>query len=187
MIHLLDRSAWTWETSGSGGFSIDVVAATGGVLKLFDPAHRETVFYYGGLGMGISTPGVKVPKLGSAIAKQLVGRMLNGSVAPTFLWNTGVIFRGWGVGTRELTRADFTGACILADLGVSTPIRGLVGSVFLVGIDPLSLLMSMSPPLMVAEIAMGRGAALAPKAAIFAAGDSRGLVAGGNAYLGYLR
>lgn len=37
------RSAWRWETSGGLGASIDVVALSGGVLKLFDPSGQRQV------------------------------------------------------------------------------------------------------------------------------------------------
>ena len=193
MIHLADRSGWTFDTSGSGGFSIDVFAAEGGVVKLFDPPHKTDpkrapiVFRYGGVGAGISTPGLKIPKLGNVIARQLAGRALNGAASATTMWNEGWIFKTPIVGARELVRDDFVGACILAEIGISTPIKGRTGSMFLVGIDPMSLAMATSPPLMLAELILGRGAPLSPRAVIFVYGDSRGLVAGGTGYIGYMR
>lgn len=188
MINIVERSAWTWETSGGGGFSVDVVAMTGGVMKLFNPRHQEEVFHYGGIGAGLSTPGLKVPKLGGAIGRLLAGRALNASGASTELWNTGVIFKTAVVGRRELTRRDFQGACIMADIGVSTPIQGRTGCVFLVGIDPQMLMGFVNPatlPVTLAQVLL-RGGNIAPTAAIFSYGDSRGLVAGGNAYIGVL-
>ena len=188
MIQLAELSKWTFKTSGSGGFSIDVVAATGGVVDLFDPNGHLTRLYYGGIGAGISTPGLKVPKLGTAVGKLLSGHALNASGATTGMWNEGAVFKTAIVGARELTRADFTGGAILADAGVSTPIKGLTGSLFLTGLDPFLLLQSLTnPAIAIAEIIMGRGAAIIPKAVIRVLGDSRGLVAGGNAYVGLIR
>ncbi len=188
MIHLVERSKWQFETSGSGGFSIDIVAATGGVVKIFDPAHKEQVFHYGGIGAGISTPGLKVPKLGSVIARQLVGRALNASGSTVAMWNTGLIYKTAMTSARELTRADFTGACILADLGFSTPFIGRVGSAFLMGMDPVGFITELtSPTRIIADTLFGDGPAIIPKAIMLILGDSRGLVAGGNAYIGYMR
>ncbi|QYE36141.1 hypothetical protein KZX46_09495 [Polymorphobacter sp. PAMC 29334] len=188
MIHLVEASKWAFKTSGSGGFSIDIVAATGGIVELFDPTGKEQHFYYGGVGAGISTPGLKVPKLGSVVGRLLTSRALNGSGGTTGMWNTGTVYKTAVVGNRELTRGDFTGGAVLADLGVSTPIKGLVGTVMLVGLDPLMMISLLTNPLIVlAELLLGRGPALAPKAMIDILGDSRGLVAGGNAYVGYMR
>ncbi len=163
------------------------------MVKLFDPPHMTdpkrppVVFHYGGVGVGISTPGLKIPKLGSVIARQLVGKALNGGASGTQMWNEGWIFKTPVVGSRELIRSDFTGACILAEAGISTPIKGRTGTMFLCGIDPVSLMAATSPPMLLLQIAMGRGASLSPRAVIFSYGDSRGLVAGGNAYVGYMR
>ena len=179
MIHLVERSQWAFDTSGSGGLSLDIFAAEGGVVKLFDPPHvtdpkrPPVVFHYGGVGVGISTPGLKIPKLGNVIARQLVGKALNGGASGTQMWHEGWIFKTPIEGSRELVRSDLTGACILAEAGISTPIKGRTGSMFLVGLDPMSLLAATSPPMMLAQIAMGRGASLAPRAVIFSYGDSR--------------
>ena len=51
----------------------------------------------------------------------------------------------------------------------------------------MSLVLATSPPAMLAEIMLGRGALLSPKAVIFVYGASRGLVARGTGYVGYMR
>lgn len=196
MIQLAERSAWEFDTSGSGGLSLDVVCGEGGVVKLYDPPHRTNkarppvVFHYGGIGAGLSTPGLKIPKIGGAIARQLVGKALNGAGAATSLWNEGWIYRTVAVGSRELVRSDFVGGCLLAEAGVSTPVKGRTGTVFLVGLDPAELADLISPAMMIKDVVedaiLGRGIGLAPKAVIFSWGDSRGLVAGGAAYIGYM-
>lgn len=180
---LFERSGWTWETSGSGGFSVDVVAMTGGVMKLWNAQHNEEVFHYGGIGGGISTPGLKVPKVGGLIGRLFSSKMLNASGAGTELWNTGVVFKTGAVGDRELIRSDFQGACIMADIGISLPDQGRTGCAFIVGMDPA--VFELVDPWK-AGPALLKGTAIVPKAVIFSFGDSRGLVAGGNAYLGYL-
>ena len=40
MIQVAERSQWEFDTSGSGGLSLDVVCAEGGVVKLYDPPHK---------------------------------------------------------------------------------------------------------------------------------------------------
>ena len=84
-----------FDTSGSLGASIDILAVEGGVIKLFDPGHRvdtrrpPVIFHYGGVGAGISTPGLKVPGLGGKMASRLVGKALNGGGSATSMWNEG--------------------------------------------------------------------------------------------------
>ena len=187
MIDLIARSGWTWDTSGTAGFSIDVLAMTGGLLQLKNPSRQVVPFHFGAIGAGLSTPGVKVPGLGKGIARMLSGRALNATGAPSALSNWGVVFKTAEVGGRELHRSDFTGPAIIADIGGSLPFIGIVGTAFLLGLDALDLAALASPAIGVVELAMGHVPGFRPKAVILSAGDSRGFVAGLNGYVGYVR
>lgn len=185
MFFVSGPSAWRWETSGGGGISLDVVAMSGGVLKLFDPKAKRQVFHYGGVGAGLSTPGLKVPKLGGTIGRWLTGRSFNGSGAATSLWNDGFIMKGTAAAHRELTRADFVGPCIMGDVGISSPIKGRSFGFFLCGLNPQAFIDLTNPALMIIDTLRGVGP-LNPSAVIGWQGDTRGLVAGGTGYLGYI-
>ena len=106
------------------------------------------------------------------------------------MWSAGYVFRTATVGNRELVRSDFMGGCIFVEGGFSTPIKGLTGSAFLVGLDPAELSDIISPVLVMKDAAMdaiqGRAVGLAPKAVILSASDTRGLVLGGTAYIGFM-
>lgn len=165
--------------------SIDVVAVSGGVLKLFDPGGKRQVFHFGGVGAGLSTPGLKIPKLGGIIGKLLSGRALNGSGGPTSLWNDGTVYKGAAAAHRELERSDFVGPCLMGDVGVSTPIKGRSFGFFLCGLNPQAFIALTNPALMLVDTLIGIGP-LNPRAVIIWQGDTRGLVAGGTGYAGYL-
>jgi len=194
---MFERSAWTWETSGSGGVSFDFVAASGGVVKLHDPGFARDprrpseVFHYGAVGVGLSTPGVKIPKVGSSaatgIARWVAGHAVNGGFSLPSMRNEAVIYRTMAVGPRELTRLDFTGVCFLLEIGVSTPIIGLTGFMFLTGMTVETLAALSTPAVMAVEHLLGRDSQIAPKAVILGDGDTRGLSAGITGYVGYMR
>ena len=92
------------------------------------------------------------------------------------------------LGDRELTRADLTSACVIAELGVSLPVQGRTITVMMMGMDPRYYYAALANPAMQAlDVLTGHGAQITPKALMWIWGDTRGLVAGATAYVGYLR
>ena len=140
---------------------------------------------FAGIGAGVGTPGIKIPKLGSAIGRAIAGRLFNSSGGGTDLHNSGVIYKGAAASQRELTRADFTGACLMADIGISTPIRGQSIGCFLCGLSPMAFQALLNPLFSVVNTVFHMGW-LDPSAIILWEGDTRGLVAAGTAYRGIL-
>ncbi len=122
-MYVLRRSGWEFVTSGSGGVSIDILAIEGGVVDLRDTASVVQRFRFGGVGAGLSTPGIRVPRLGSSLGRLLSHRAVNGSGSITTLYNQGGVYKTGLMGERELTRGDIAGACMIVELGVSTPSR----------------------------------------------------------------
>jgi hypothetical protein len=95
------KSAWTFNTSSTGGASLDIFAAGGGALKLADPKGKDVVLHYAaagfGLGVGLKTPG-----------------NINGSLTPGSFPNAGAVYilDSFG-GYDDLERSDLTGACLV--------------------------------------------------------------------------
>ena len=98
-----------------------------------------------------------------------------------------MIFRTAHAGGRELQRSDFLGPAIVADIGGSLPFIGIVGTAFLLGLDPEDVAGVLSPVIGAAEMAAGHIPAIRPRAIVLSAGDSRGFVAGFNGYLWHVR
>lgn len=184
---MLAGSKWKFSTSGSAGFSLDVVAVSGGVIDFIDPDEKTESFHFGGIGAGFGTPGIKIPKFGSFLSRIISGRFLNSSGSTTEQMNKGVLFKTGLIGERELTRSDIVGACVIAELGISLPVQGRTATVILMGMDPHYYYRSLLGPASEAEIFLtGHGSAIMPKAITWIWGDTRGLVAGGTAYVGIL-
>ena len=185
-IHLAGRSKWTFSTSGGGGLSIDVVAASGGTLEFNDPNRQPVRFHFGALGAGLGF-GVKIPKLGGLIGKLLSSRSVSGSGSTFAMRNEGVIFQTDVTRGRELTRGDFTGVCVIGEIGGSTPLYGLSGTVYLFNINKLTLaLMLTNSSIASTQMALGLIPPLTPSAVLLADGDTRGLGLGVAGYLGYV-
>ena len=187
-MYILRESGWQFVTSGSAGFSIDIVAAEGGLVDLLDTENKAQRFYFGGLGAGISTPGIKLPKSLGFLTRILSGRMINSAGSTTKQFNMGHLYKTGLIGDRKLTRADITGACVIAELGVSLPIQGRTATLMMMGMNPQYYYASLATPAMqVFDFATGHGGDITPKALMWIWGDTRGLVAGLTGYVGYLR
>ena len=92
------------------------------------------------------------------------------------------------MGERELTRADLTGTCVIAELGVSLPIQGRTITVMMMGMNPRHYYAAISNPAVeMFDVLTGHGAQITPKALMWIWGDTRGLMAGATGYVGYLR
>ena len=191
------RSAWTFETSGTGGVGFGFFAMSGGEIKLYDPKKGEHAFWFGGAGGGLS---VGVGKIIGMLAKlgkftrlaQIVGKLdpkdigsrRAVSAAPEWLSNHGVVFALAGCGGPDLTEADFPGACIYLDLGASL-IYGYSGEILLMNCNPQAVAAleagGLAGELMFMTL-------LRPHAMLLSCGPSRGLQAnvGVSVCIGYL-
>ena len=180
------KSAWTFNTSGTGGIGIEFVAASGGTVVLDDPKGTTRNFRYAAGGVGVSAGIRKIPKIGKLDTRKLDPRGLSdhygGNVAPKSFWNHGVVYVMDGCRADELVAEDFHGICIVIDAGAGL-ILGYSGSLMLVGVSALALAARATIPL--ADIL---GPPLAPKAMILSRGWNVGpqASAGITAQLGYI-
>lgn len=167
-LSIRKKSAWKFDTSGTGGVGIEFVAASGGTVVLDDPAGRETRFRYAAGGGGLSWGIRKVPKIGrldtSKIDSRGISDHFSANVAPEPFWNHGAVYIMGGFRGDELTAEDFHGVCVVYDAGGGL-ILGYSGSVMLVGINPMGLVAMAS-----GVIGMLLGPGLDPKAVILSRG-----------------
>ncbi len=149
-LSIARKSAWTFNTSGTGGLGIEFVAVSGGTVVLDDPSGKETRFRYGAGGGGLSLGIRKIPKIGrldtSKIDSRGLSNRFSANIAPEPFWNHGAVYILNGFRGAELTREDFRGACIVFDAGAGL-IVGYAGSAMLVGINAAGLALAMASPL----------------------------------------
>jgi hypothetical protein len=115
-------SAWTFDGSGGGGVGLGFFAASRGTLQLKDPHGKSHQFGYGGVGAGISTPGVKLPKIGQLD----IGKLdVSSAVGPAPFTSVGRVFKMKSIATgSDLTVNDFKGYCVLLDVGAGVVAGG---------------------------------------------------------------
>jgi hypothetical protein len=136
MVLIKKTSAWTFNTSSSGGVGIEFFLAEGGSIYLKDPSGADVTFRYGAAGAGIAF-GFKLPKVGKLDLK-IKGVSVGAGVAPSFLPSTGKVcildsFKG-----DELTRDDITGVCMFVQVGGGLIVGGSAYAMLL-GMDPVYL------------------------------------------------
>lgn len=128
------KSAWEFSTFGSGGFSLGVFAAEGGLVVLKSPSSgQDETFYYGGIGAGLSE-GFKIPKIGKVQINTGKGP-LTGSGGPTAFPSTGVLFLTDVLGGAELTTSDIQGPCAFTEVAGGI-IGGASACAMYIGLDP---------------------------------------------------
>lgn len=132
------QSAWSWNTSGTGGAGLGLVAASGGAVVLNDPAKQVQRFHYAAGGVGLSAGIRKIPKIGKIVDPRSLSNRGGGNVAPEFFTNHGTVYVMDGCSRDELVREDFHGICAVYDVGAGI-IVGYSGALMLVGLDPLAL------------------------------------------------
>ncbi len=99
--------------------------------------------------------------------------------------NEGIVYKT--AKERELTRDDFCGLCVIAEIGASLPVVGIAGTAYLFNINPAAFAMAVaSPTLAVVERALGYLPPFTPKAVVLSDGDTRGFGIGATAYVGYV-
>ncbi len=176
------ESAWTWNTSGTGGLGLGYFAASGGELVLNSPSGEPRGFYYGAVGGGLSVGVRKVPKIGRILDPRGLSNRGGAVLAPKSFTNHGVVYVMSAFERDELTAEDFRGVCIVTELAAGVLI-GYSGGAFLIDVNPLAVAAMANP--LTAAIA---NAALNPKAMILDRGWNAGLQAsaGATATVGYL-
>jgi hypothetical protein len=137
MFGIKKESAWTFETSATGGVGVEFVAVEGGAIYLRDPKNKPVTLHFGAAGAGISW-GIKLPKIGKVNLPKVRGKTVGGVVAPAAFPNVGKLyildtFRG-----AELTRRDITGACAFVEV-YAGGVAGGSASAILFGMNPLWL------------------------------------------------
>ncbi|MDE8347535.1 MAG: hypothetical protein POH28_15380 [Acidocella sp.] len=176
-------SKWNFKTAGSGGINIDIFAASGGQIVMLDPRKNLERFNYGGIGAGAGF-GIKLPRIGK-LEVNAIGHSIAGTVAPMPWWNTGKIFMTAEFNGAELTRPDFTGACLFTEINVGV-IEGVSATGMLMGIDPDAVAVLGASVLTGMDLFMFlRHPAISPKALLVMGGRNVGIQAGAGV-AGYL-
>jgi hypothetical protein len=137
MFGIKKESAWTFETSATGGGGVAFVALEGGAIYLRDPKGNPVTLHFGAAGAGLSW-GLKLPKIGKINLPKVRGKSVGGVGAPAAFPNTGKLyilntFRG-----NELSRRDITGACAFAEVYTGAVVGGSASAIVF-GMNPLWL------------------------------------------------
>ena len=134
MLGIKKESAWTFETSASGGLGVAIFAAEGGALYLRDPTKKSVVLHFGAAGAGLSW-GLKLPKLGKINLPKVKGKSVGGVVAPAAFPCAGKIYILDSFRGNELSRRDITGACVFAEVYAGAGLGGTSAAI-LFGMNP---------------------------------------------------
>ena len=171
-VSIRETSAWTFNTSGTGGLGVGFFAATGGELVLNPPSGDPKGFYYGAAGAGLSLGIRKIPKIGRILDSRGLSERGGANVAPKSFWNHGVVYVMDGCPGEDLTAKDFKGVCIAIDVGAGVLV-GYAGSALLINVNPLALMAQtnpilslIGPPLRPAAMVLSRGWNAGPQASI---------------------
>ncbi len=135
MLMVTERSKWTFDTSGTGGLAVGLVAAEGGVIKLSDPQQNPVNLRLAAIGVGVSF-GLKLPKIGKLPVPKIKGKEVGGALAPTFFPNAGWIWKTSACHGADLTHEDFCGPVVFGEIGASIIVAG-AGDAMLLGMDKL--------------------------------------------------
>jgi hypothetical protein len=170
------ESAWKFVTSSGFGVSLEV-AATGGKIVLRNPQGKEVNFYYGAVGAGLSTPSLKLPKLGKL-------KKSGGGSAANFP-SKGAVYMLSQFQGKELAESDLQGGCVFIE-GAGGLLVGAAADAMLLGGNPVWLLMATNPGLAAQAVPPFLKSC---KAVLLMAGLNAGLQAsiGVTGYAGYLR
>ena len=179
-LSIRKTSAWTFNTSGTGGLGLGYFAASGGEVVLNPPTGAPKGFYYAAAGVGLSVGLKKIPKIGKIDTRGLSERGA-AVVAPKSFWNHGVVYIMDGFAGDELGVEDFRGVCCAIDLGAGVLV-GYAGSALLINVNPLALVSATNPVMSLI------GPSLSPKAMVLSRGWNAGLQAsaGISGAVGYM-
>lgn len=143
----LRDSKWSYETGATGGVGLGPVLASGGMVKLTDPAGNSEKFHYSGIGMGLGRsmrlPGI--PDLNLPRVLHLPRSPAATGSSVNFA-STGAVYMTSAFQRGELTRSDLVGGTIYVDAGAGVIVDGLNASVMLLGLNTALLLLAMAMP-----------------------------------------
>ncbi|MGI4796211.1 MAG: hypothetical protein ACRYG8_19570 [Janthinobacterium lividum] len=137
MISITDKSAWTFDTSATGGIGVEFVALQGGAIWLKDPAQASVRLRMVAVGAGL-TYGLKLPKLGKLPPLKLGGKQVGGALGPKFFPSAGMIWKTAACSRQELVHDDFCGPVVFIEGGGAlVAVAGAV-DLMLLGFDKLA-------------------------------------------------
>ncbi len=102
-VRIKKTSAWTFNTSGTGGLGLGFFAAVGGELVLKPPSGPLRGFWFGTAGVGIGAGIKRIPKIGRIIDSRGLSEKGSANAAPKSFWNHGVVYVMDGLTADELT------------------------------------------------------------------------------------
>lgn len=190
-MSFLRESKWTYETAANGGVGVEFVLAAGGVIWLLDPQRQEHSFRYGGIGVGLSTPKVKIPRVPLRSLPPIRGRGVTAGGAATAFPSTGKVYMAPGFHGQELAEDDFRGGTLFLDgaaaLGMGIGVAA-GGTAMLLGMNSLQLALGLSSPAM--SLVLANVISNAP-AVLLMAGAAAGITGsnigiGGGILVGYV-
>lgn len=150
-MSFLRESKWTYGTAANGGVGVEFVMAAGGAIWLLDPQKGEHRFWYGGVGVGLSTPKVKIPHVPLRSLPPIAGRSVTVGGAAAAFPSTGIVYMTPGFAGQELAEDDFRGGTLFLDgaaaLGMGIGVAA-GATAMLLGMDPLLLALGLSSPAM---------------------------------------
>ncbi len=134
-VNIEKESTWEFNTFGSGGIGLGIVAAEVGTVVLKNPTTGlDESFYYGGAGPGISFGLKKIPKIGKLEIPITKNVGLTGAVGPTAFPSRGIVYVTEVLGGSDLTTSDIQGPCAFIEVGGGI-IGGGSGCAMLFGLD----------------------------------------------------
>ena len=143
MMDITGQSAWTFDTSATGGIGIEFVAVQGGAIYLKDTKGTPVRLRMLAAGVGL-TYGFKIPKLGKLPVPKIGGKSVGAAVAPKFFPNAGKIWKTAACAGSDLTHGDFCGPVVFIEGGGSlVAVAGAV-DVMLMGFDKLDFAEAMA-------------------------------------------
>ena len=173
-VRISKTSAWTFNTSGTGGLGVGFFAATGGELVLNPPSGDPKGFYYAAAGVGVGVGIKRIPKIGRILDSRGLSEKGGANVAPKSFWNHGVVYVMDGCPNDDLRPEDFKGICLSTDVGGGVLV-GYSGNALLINVSPLALAAQAAGPI---------GSLLAPSLKPHAMVLSRGWNVGPQASIG---
>ena len=177
MFGIKKESAWTFETSATGGVGVEFVAVEGGAIYLRDPRNNPVTLRFGAVGAGLSW-GLKLPKIGKINLPKARGKSVGGVLAPAAFPNAGKLYILDAFRGDELSRRDITGACAFVEVYAGA-IAGGAAAAIVFGMNPLWLAGLAVGPL---AFAITEAQLLASATGLLlTAGLNAGLVAGAGA------
>lgn len=143
MISITDKSAWTFDTSATGGVGLEFIAVQGGSIWLKDPRQASVRLRMLAAGAGL-TYGLKLPKIGRLPSPKIGGKAVGGAIGPKFFPSAGLIWKTAACRGQDLVHDDFCGPVVFIEGGASlVAVAGAV-DLMLLGFDKMAYAESLA-------------------------------------------